>query len=73
MAYFNDNDCLYSGFPIPEEFDSYPFLGRQMLAATEEAPRQTSATFAGGWGMVDQLGSSAFASTSSLAITGSGE
>ena len=54
MAYFNDNDNVYSMSTTPEEFELYPSLQRQTSATTEADYGQVTHTFAGGWSTVDK-------------------
>ena len=70
MAYFDNNDNIYSASVAPEEFDSYPFLQCQTLAATEEAHGHDTLTFAECLPTADQPGPS---SNSRLAATSHGE
>jgi len=65
MAHFNDSDSFYPPSTIPDEFDSYLPLWRQVSANPEGVDLQPTPTFTNGWDMVSQPGSSAIPSTSS--------
>lgn len=55
MAFFNQNNFDFVP-SAPEEFDSDPFLWRQMLATEERVHRHAAPALADRWTMVDQPG-----------------